>query len=58
MQEAGLNVVAAALRHRVPSWGFVITERSGPGRLNTERLGEIGIRPGPIYGKLKAGQKV
>jgi len=58
VQDTGLTVVAAALRHRVPSWGFVITERSGPGRLNTERLGEIGIRPGPIYGKLKAGQKV
>ena len=25
-QEAGLTVVAAALRHRIPSWGFVITD--------------------------------
>ena len=57
-QEAGLTVVAAALRHRIPSWGFVITEKNGPGRLNTEKLEQIGIRPGPIYGKLKARQKV
>ena len=58
MQEAGVTVVAAALRHRIPSWGFVITEKSGPGRLDTEKLERRGIRPGPIYGKLKAGQKV
>ena len=51
-------MVAAALRHRIPSYGFVITEKSSPGRLNTEKLEEIGIRPGPIYGKLKARQKV
>ena len=51
-------MVAAALRHRIPSYGFIITEKSGPGRLNTEKLEEIGIRPGPIYGKLKARQKV
>lgn len=58
LQEAGFTVVAAALRHRIPSYGFIITEKSGPGRLNTEKLEEIGIRPGPIYGKLKARQKV
>ena len=51
-------MVAAALRHRIPSYGFIITEKSGPGRLNTEKLEEIGIRLGPIYGKLKARQKV
>ena len=58
LQEAGITVVAAALRHRIPSYGFIITEKSGPGRLKTEKLEEIGIRPGPIYGKLKARQKV
>ena len=50
--------MAAALKHRIPSFGFIITERNSPGRLNTEKLSGMGIFPGPIYGKLKAGQKV
>ena len=57
-QEKMLRVEAAALRHRIPSFGFVITERSSPGRLDTDKLAELGILPGPIYGKLKSGQTV
>ena len=53
-----LKVEAAVLRHRIPCWGFVVTERSSPGRLDTVKLTERGILPGPIYGKLKAGQQV
>ena len=57
-QDKMLRVEAAVLRHRIPSFGFVITERSSPGRLDTEKLAVLGILPGPIYGKLKSGQAV
>ena len=50
--------MAAALKHRIPSFGFIITERNSPGRLNSDKLSGMGIHPGPIYGKLKAGHKV
>ena len=57
-QDKMVRVEAAVLRHRIPSFGFVITERSSPGRLDTEKLAVLGILPGPIYGKLKSGQAV
>ncbi len=48
----------ARLEHRVESWGFRITESGEPGALQHEKLRELGIRPGPIYGKLKQGEPV
>ena len=50
--------MAAALRHRIPSWGFLVIEPSSPGKLDTEKLTAAGVNPGPAYGKLKAGHKV
>ena len=55
---SGVRVVAAALRHRIPSWGFLVIEPSSPGKLDTEKLTAAGVNPGPAYGKLKAGHKV
>ena len=56
--ENGITVVAAALKHRIPSYGFIIKEKDKPGRLNAEKLSATGIQPGGVYGKLKSGQKV
>ena len=57
-QDRMVRVEAAVLRHRIPSFGFVVTERSSPGRLDTAKLTGRGILPGPIYGKLKSGHPV
>ncbi|XP_057687464.1 zinc phosphodiesterase ELAC protein 1 [Corythoichthys intestinalis] len=51
-------VKAFRLFHRVPSFGFCVHERDRPGRLKTELLKEIGLNPGPAYGRLKAGHQV
>ncbi|XP_061673355.1 zinc phosphodiesterase ELAC protein 1 isoform X2 [Syngnathoides biaculeatus] len=51
-------VKAFRLFHRVPSFGFCVHERDRPGRLKTELLKQIGLKPGPLYGRLKAGQEV
>ncbi|XP_061756926.1 zinc phosphodiesterase ELAC protein 1 [Nerophis ophidion] len=51
-------VKAFRLFHRVPSFGFCVQERHRPGRLKTELLKELGVKPGPVYGRLKAGQPV
>lgn len=53
-----LKVEAIALKHRIPSFGFVITEKPSPGKLDSSKLVKRGIAPGPIFGKLKSGQKV
>ncbi|XP_073475852.1 zinc phosphodiesterase ELAC protein 1 [Aquarana catesbeiana] len=51
-------VQAFKLYHRIPSFGFVIAEKDRPGKLNVNKLKELGIQPGPIYGKLKLGSSV
>lgn len=52
------TIETALLEHRMPSHGFRITEADKPGRLNAELLQQQGIRPGPIYGRIKQGEDV
>jgi len=52
------SVSAAALKHRIPSFGFVITESSSPGSLDTTKLLARGVKPGPVFGKIKRGETV
>ncbi|XP_054843122.1 zinc phosphodiesterase ELAC protein 1 [Eublepharis macularius] len=49
---------AFRLFHRIPSFGFVMEEKPRPGRLNVQKLKELGVQPGPLYGKLKDGVTV
>ncbi|XP_026102297.1 zinc phosphodiesterase ELAC protein 1 [Carassius auratus] len=57
-QEKQFVVKAFKLYHRVPSFGFSVEERERPGRLNTDLLKELGLKPGPLYGCLKNGESV
>lgn len=57
-QDNKFVVKAFRLFHRIPSFGFCIQEHDRPGRLKTERLKELGVKPGPLYGRLKAGESV
>ncbi|GGG88052.1 ribonuclease Z [Paenibacillus radicis (ex Gao et al. 2016)] len=51
-------VEARALEHRLPCFGYRITERDRPGKLQVEKLKELGVPEGPLYGSLKKGQDV
>nr|XP_055054286.1 zinc phosphodiesterase ELAC protein 1 [Misgurnus anguillicaudatus] len=51
-------VKAFRLYHRVSSFGFSVEEKERPGRLNTDMLKELGLKPGPLYGRLKNGESV
>ncbi|HEY4553487.1 MAG TPA: ribonuclease Z [Bacillaceae bacterium] len=51
-------VEARLLEHAVPTFGFRITEKDKPGTLDSVRLQEEGIPPGPIYHQLKNGETV
>ncbi|XP_053180695.1 zinc phosphodiesterase ELAC protein 1 [Scomber japonicus] len=57
-QDKKFVVKAFRLFHRIPSFGFCIQEHDRPGRLKTELLKELGVKPGPLYGRLKAGESV
>lgn len=54
-----VRVIAGAIRHRIPSYGFVITEKDMPGSLDVDKLKVLGVRmPGFKCGALKKGNSV
>lgn len=53
-----MTVQAGRVKHRVPTFGFVVTENSRPGKLNADKLKELGVKPGPLYASIKKGEAV
>jgi ribonuclease Z len=51
-------VTCAPLKHRLPAFGYRVTEKQRPGHFDVERARELGIPPGPFYGRLKRGERV
>ncbi|NXL69914.1 RNZ1 protein, partial [Leptocoma aspasia] len=58
VEDEQLVVRAFRLFHRVPSFGFVLEEKPRPGKLNVQKLKDLGVQPGPLYGKLKSGAAI
>ncbi|WP_410510975.1 ribonuclease Z [Paenibacillus sp. BR2-3] len=54
-EDDSFKVEAGLLEHRIDSYGYRVTEKDSPGSLNTELLRAKGLKPGPLYGKLKKG---
>ncbi len=52
------TVSCAPLTHRVPAFGYRVTEKDKPGRFDVEQAQVLGIPSGPLYGKLKRGEVV
>lgn len=52
------RVACMPLDHGIDSFGFRVEEADYEGMLQVEKLAEMGIPAGPVYGKLKQGQKV
>lgn len=57
-EDENFSIEARKLDHAVPSFGFRIVEKDKPGPLLSEKLMAEGIKPGPIYKRLKNGEKV
>ncbi|MGA7935784.1 MAG: ribonuclease Z [Kovacikia sp.] len=55
-EDAEFTVSCEPLKHRVPAFGYRVTERDRPGHFDVQRAEAIGIPPGPIYGSLKRGE--
>lgn len=57
-EDARFMVKALPLEHRIDCYGYRITEKDQPGRLQAEKLQELGIGAGPMYGRLKKGENI
>lgn len=52
------KVTCQTLRHRVPAFGYRVTEKDRAGHFDAERARALGIPEGPLYGQLKRGETV
>jgi ribonuclease Z len=57
-EDEEFTVGCRPLVHRLPTFGYSVTERDRAGAFDVERAQELGIPPGPLYGKLKRGERV
>ncbi|WP_068775607.1 ribonuclease Z [Paenibacillus sp. FJAT-26967] len=57
-EDANFRVEAASLEHRIECFGYRIIEKDLPGKLQLDKLKELGVTAGPLYGRLKQGHTV
>ncbi|MBD2185378.1 ribonuclease Z [Planktothrix sp. FACHB-1355] len=57
-EDEEFTVFCGPLKHRVTAFGYRVMEKDRPGSFNVEKAAELGISPGPIYGRLKRGEQV
>ena len=57
-EDEQFSVYACSLEHRITCFGYRIVEKDHPGTLDTDKLQQFGIKPGPIFQKIKEGENV
>ncbi len=55
---AGYTIECAELEHGVRTLGFRVREQDRPGRFDVQAARAAGLEPGPVYGRLQAGESV
>lgn len=54
----GYSVCAFETFHGTQSLGYILTEDERPGRFDRDRAVELGIPPGPLFGRLQRGESI
>ena len=53
-----IKVNCACLKHKIPAYGYRVSEKEKPGVFDVTKAESMKIAPGPIYSELKQGKKV
>ncbi|HVE69271.1 MAG TPA: ribonuclease Z [Solirubrobacteraceae bacterium] len=54
----GYAIGSFAVEHRVPAFGYALFEDERPGRFDAALAEELGVQPGPDFGRLQSGETV
>jgi ribonuclease Z len=52
------SIASFAVDHRVRAYGYALIEDERPGRFDERRAAELGVQPGPDFGRLQRGEEV
>lgn len=55
---SGYRILTAEPEHSVPQLAYALVEDERPGRLDAQKAISLGIKPGPDFAKLKAGESI
>jgi ribonuclease Z len=58
IERDGYRIAAFDVDHGGPGLGWAIVEDPRPGQFDPERASELGVAPGPDFGRLQAGEEV
>jgi ribonuclease Z len=58
LKRDGYLIAAYQVDHRVTAYGYALIEDERPGRFNEARARELGVQPGPDFGRLQQGEQV
>jgi ribonuclease Z len=58
LERDGYLIAPFAVEHRVRAYGYAVVEHERPGRFDEARARELGVTPGPDYGRLQSGETV
>ena len=53
-----IKVNCACLKHKIPAYGYRVSEKDKPGIFDIKKAKSLKIAPGPIYSELQQGKKV
>ena len=58
LERDGYAIAAYAAEHGVRAYGYALVEDERPGRFDEQRARELGVEPGPDFGRLHRGEAV
>jgi ribonuclease Z len=58
LERDGYRIATFAVDHGVPAHGYALIEDERPGRFDERRARELGVTPGPDFGRLQRGEPV